>query len=272
MPIRSSGSASFSDSIPPLYEHGSGHSTWDAPLAQTELYSHSRDRVLAQEEIGFQSRPDGGTTKTHATPRRSTRPSGPSRPQQRENVHPRHITPRPPISRSAKRETRKEKNKLVERGPQRASHTYQTSPKRRSQAGGVEHFGPGEADDRDDDNEHPTEDEDDDEYDTGQAQSGEDESSSYQDEERDDSEDLGSEDEDGSKENEDSDENDGNRRRASTLIPKPDGEVSRPGRGGYTLSTCLGWSKKEYKRFTVGSQVGGIVLLLHPRRTSSRYI
>lgn len=36
-----------------------------------------------------------------------------------------------------------------------------------------------------------------------------------------------------------------------TLIPKPDGEVGRPGRGGYSLSESLGWTKKEYRQFTV---------------------
>lgn len=31
------------------------------------------------------------------------------------------------------------------------------------------------------------------------------------------------------------------------LIPKPEGGVSRPGRGGYNLMTALDWSQKDYK-------------------------
>ncbi|KAK7434492.1 hypothetical protein VKT23_020176 [Stygiomarasmius scandens] len=34
----------------------------------------------------------------------------------------------------------------------------------------------------------------------------------------------------------------------STLIPKPDGENGRPGRGGYALKTVLNWDPKEYKK------------------------
>ncbi|KAK7438099.1 hypothetical protein VKT23_018265 [Stygiomarasmius scandens] len=34
----------------------------------------------------------------------------------------------------------------------------------------------------------------------------------------------------------------------TTLIPKPDGENGRPGRGGYALKTVLGWDPKDYKK------------------------
>ncbi|KAF8882343.1 hypothetical protein CPB84DRAFT_1770996 [Gymnopilus junonius] len=33
----------------------------------------------------------------------------------------------------------------------------------------------------------------------------------------------------------------------SGLIPKPEGEAGRPGRGGYNLEQTLGWPKKEYE-------------------------
>ena len=36
------------------------------------------------------------------------------------------------------------------------------------------------------------------------------------------------------------------------LIPKPNGEAGRPGRGGYNLEDALGWHAKEYSRFKVG--------------------
>ncbi|KDR78696.1 hypothetical protein GALMADRAFT_137714 [Galerina marginata CBS 339.88] len=32
------------------------------------------------------------------------------------------------------------------------------------------------------------------------------------------------------------------------LIPKPDGEAGRPGRGGYNLEETLGWEKKDFQR------------------------
>ncbi len=35
------------------------------------------------------------------------------------------------------------------------------------------------------------------------------------------------------------------------LIPKPDGEVGRPKRGGYNLQKALGWPTNEYLRFKV---------------------
>lgn len=35
------------------------------------------------------------------------------------------------------------------------------------------------------------------------------------------------------------------------LIPKPEGEAGRPGRGGYNLQASLGWSKKEYTQLKV---------------------
>jgi len=38
-----------------------------------------------------------------------------------------------------------------------------------------------------------------------------------------------------------------------TLIPKPNGEAGRPGRGGYNLEDALGWHAKEYSRFKVES-------------------
>ena len=37
------------------------------------------------------------------------------------------------------------------------------------------------------------------------------------------------------------------------LIPKPQGEVGRPGRGGYNLQEELGWSKQTYFRVNVSS-------------------
>ncbi|KAF8880604.1 hypothetical protein CPB84DRAFT_1639755, partial [Gymnopilus junonius] len=33
----------------------------------------------------------------------------------------------------------------------------------------------------------------------------------------------------------------------SGLIPKPDGEAGRPGRGGYNLEQALGWEAKKYQ-------------------------
>jgi hypothetical protein len=35
------------------------------------------------------------------------------------------------------------------------------------------------------------------------------------------------------------------------LIPKPDGEAGRPGRGGYNLEEALGWEHKKYRRIKV---------------------
>ena len=35
------------------------------------------------------------------------------------------------------------------------------------------------------------------------------------------------------------------------LIPKPDGEAGRPGRGGYNLEHALGWEHKRYCRIRV---------------------
>ena len=38
---------------------------------------------------------------------------------------------------------------------------------------------------------------------------------------------------------------------ASQLIPKPDGEAGRPGRGGYNLEEALKWEHKKYLRVKV---------------------
>ncbi|KAH9478874.1 hypothetical protein JR316_0009336 [Psilocybe cubensis] len=35
------------------------------------------------------------------------------------------------------------------------------------------------------------------------------------------------------------------------LIPKPDGEVGRPRRGGYNLEKQLGWNKRDYMELKV---------------------
>jgi hypothetical protein len=35
------------------------------------------------------------------------------------------------------------------------------------------------------------------------------------------------------------------------LIPKPQGEAGRPGRGGYNLQETLGWSDIDYKKLKV---------------------
>ena len=35
------------------------------------------------------------------------------------------------------------------------------------------------------------------------------------------------------------------------LIPKPDGEAGRPGRGGYNLEVAMEWKGKDYKQFKV---------------------
>jgi hypothetical protein len=35
------------------------------------------------------------------------------------------------------------------------------------------------------------------------------------------------------------------------LIPKPEGEAGRPGRGGYNLEKALGWPRDEYRRLKV---------------------
>lgn len=37
----------------------------------------------------------------------------------------------------------------------------------------------------------------------------------------------------------------------SGLIPKPEGEAGRPGRGGYNLEDTLAWSKEEYRQLKV---------------------
>lgn len=37
----------------------------------------------------------------------------------------------------------------------------------------------------------------------------------------------------------------------SGLIPKPDGEAGRPGRGGYNLEQALGWEAKKYQSIKV---------------------
>lgn len=38
---------------------------------------------------------------------------------------------------------------------------------------------------------------------------------------------------------------------SDNLIPKPDGEAGRPGRGGYNLEEALAWDKREYRRLKV---------------------
>lgn len=38
---------------------------------------------------------------------------------------------------------------------------------------------------------------------------------------------------------------------SSTKIPKPSGEVGRPGRGGYNLEEQMGWGEAGFKRFQV---------------------
>lgn len=35
------------------------------------------------------------------------------------------------------------------------------------------------------------------------------------------------------------------------LIPKPDGEAGRPGRGGYNLETALDWNPKSFRKLKV---------------------
>lgn len=35
------------------------------------------------------------------------------------------------------------------------------------------------------------------------------------------------------------------------LIPKPEGEAGRPGRGGYNLENTLGWEGKDYRKMKV---------------------
>lgn len=35
------------------------------------------------------------------------------------------------------------------------------------------------------------------------------------------------------------------------LIPKPEGEAGRPGRGGYNFEVALGWKKKEFQKLKV---------------------
>jgi hypothetical protein len=35
------------------------------------------------------------------------------------------------------------------------------------------------------------------------------------------------------------------------LIPKPEGEAGRPGRGGYNVEDALGWPRKEYRQLKV---------------------
>ncbi|KAJ3872934.1 hypothetical protein F5051DRAFT_444724 [Lentinula edodes] len=40
---------------------------------------------------------------------------------------------------------------------------------------------------------------------------------------------------------------------SSAKIPKPPGEVGRPGRGGYNLRKILGWSKQDYDNVKVRS-------------------
>jgi hypothetical protein len=39
----------------------------------------------------------------------------------------------------------------------------------------------------------------------------------------------------------------------SDLIPKPDGEAGRPGRGGYNLQTFLKWTPRRWKEVQVST-------------------
>lgn len=43
-------------------------------------------------------------------------------------------------------------------------------------------------------------------------------------------------------------------------IPKPEGEVGRPRRGGYNLEATLGWHSKEYRHVKVLIYFGGVVV------------
>ena len=49
----------------------------------------------------------------------------------------------------------------------------------------------------------------------------------------------------------DSDSDSGSATSEEPLIPKPDGEAGRPGRGGYNLEEALGWEHKKYRRIKV---------------------
>ena len=46
------------------------------------------------------------------------------------------------------------------------------------------------------------------------------------------------------------------------LIPKPNGEAGRPGRGGYNVEESLGWPTKEYRQLKVGYSDKLIIILL----------
>jgi hypothetical protein len=38
---------------------------------------------------------------------------------------------------------------------------------------------------------------------------------------------------------------------SESKIPKPEGEVGRPGRGGYSLETALSWDAERFKKLKV---------------------
>ncbi|KAK7448414.1 hypothetical protein VKT23_013678 [Stygiomarasmius scandens] len=52
-------------------------------------------------------------------------------------------------------------------------------------------------------------------------------------------------------------------------IPKPDGENGRPGRGGYSLKTVLGWDPKEYKK--AQEHIRGLVENMLPKNVHTSF-
>lgn len=301
--------ASFSNSVPPLYQPGSHQSTFTSPLAQTELPAYSRNRLLAQEEIepDFPSNPRPVSERRPSTSplhrpnqihapkskgqhsRTRPEPSNGMKIQKEgttlgkmdsqkkvitredrgsqhggEQVYPGHPVqrssrPSRSVARNLGRTDVRIGNKEVEimprarmyhhpgrnHGTRHTPRGHRSDPEARSSS------------DHDDQSNRSDDDLSSDELDDpiSLKDSGHDES--------DDEDELGdnddrTEDEISLDDDEDGhgDENgdpevdvDGGNRRP--LIPKPEGEAGRPGRGGYTLSQSLGWKTKEYRRFTV---------------------
>jgi len=70
--------------------------------------------------------------------------------------------------------------------------------------------------------------------------------------------DLASDKDDNDKDDNDNDDN-GSR---SGVIPKPEGEAGRPGRGGYNLEESLEWRSKDYERLKVRTMSSSYTLLI----------
>jgi hypothetical protein len=58
---------------------------------------------------------------------------------------------------------------------------------------------------------------------------------------------------------------------SSSYVPKPVGEVSRPGRGGYNLADKLGWEAEEYEALKV-SNYSSLSTKLFPSNSLQNYV